>query len=81
MLRVTKLWQLKLCEKVWRELDVPSILIRMKKSWEELEEEIIKKFGVNYSNYPASVEYFIKIMKYIENRRESKSLVEDETKR
>ena len=53
----------------------------MKKSWEELEQEIIKKFGVNYSNYPASVEYFIKIMKYIEIRRESKSLVEDETKR
>ena len=51
----------------------------MKKNWEELEQEIIKKFGVNYSNYPASVEYFIKIMKYIENRRESKSLVEDET--
>ena len=60
---------------------LPPSLYQMKKSWEELEQEIIKKFGVNYSNYPASVEYFIKIMKYIENRRESKSLVEDETKR
>ena len=60
---------------------LPPSLYEMKKSWEELEQEIIKKFGVNYSNYPASVEYFIKIMKYIENRRESKSLVEDETKR
>ena len=58
---------------------LPPSLYQMKKSWEELEQEIIKKFGVNYSNYPASVEYFIKIMKYIENRRESKSLVEDET--
>ena len=56
-------------------------LYEMKKSWKELEQEIIERFGVNYSNYPASVEYFIKIMKYIENRRESKSLVEDETKR
>ena len=52
-------------------------LYEMKKSWEELEQEIIKKFGVNYSNYPASVEYFIKIMKYIEKRRESKTLVKD----
>ena len=60
---------------------LPPSLYQMKKSWEELEQEIIKKFGVNYSNYPASVEYFIKIMKYIEIRRESKSLVEDETKR
>ena len=60
---------------------LPPSLYQMKKSWEELEQEIIKKFGVNYSNYPASVEYFIKIMKYIEIRRESKSLVEDETER
>ena len=52
-------------------------LYEMKKSWEELEQEIIKQFGVNYSNYPASVEYFIKIMKYIEKRRESKTLVKD----
>ena len=52
-------------------------LYEMKKSWEELEQEIIKRFGVNYSNYPASVEYFIKIMKYIEKRRESKTLVKD----
>ena len=56
---------------------LPPSLYQMKKSWEELEQEIIKKFGVNYSNYPASVEYFIKIMKYIEIRRESKSLVKD----
>ena len=54
-------------------------LYEMKKSWEELEQLIIKRFGVNYSNYPASVEYFIKIMKYIEKRRESKSLVKDNT--
>ncbi len=54
-------------------------LYEMKKSWKELEQEIIERFGVNYSNYPASVEYFIKIMKYIENRRESKSLVKDNT--
>ena len=54
-------------------------LYKMKKSWEELEQLIIKRFGVNYSNYPASVEYFIKIMKYIEKRRESKSLVKDNT--
>ena len=58
---------------------LPPSLYQMKKSWEELEQEIIKKFGVNYSNYPASVEYFIKIMKYIEIRRESKSLVKDNT--
>jgi len=49
----------------------------MKKSWKELEQEIIKRFGKNYSNYPASVEYFIKIMKYIEKQRESKTLVKD----
>ena len=54
-------------------------LYEMKKSWEELEQLIIKRFGVNYSNYPASVEYFIKIMKYVEKRRESKSLVKDNT--
>ncbi len=54
-------------------------LYEMKKSWEELEQLIIKRFGVNYSNYPASVEYFIRIMKYIEKRRESKSLVKDNT--
>ena len=56
---------------------LPPSLYEMKKSWEELEQEIIKKFGVNYSNYPASVEYFIKIMKYIEKQRESKTLVKD----
>ena len=55
----------------------PPSLYEMKKSWKELEQEIIERFGVNYSNYPASVEYFIKIMKYIEKRRESKSLVKD----
>ena len=38
-------------------------LYKMKKSWEELEQLIIERFGKNYSNYPASVEYFIKIMK------------------
>ena len=54
-------------------------LYKMKKSWEELEQLIIERFGKNYSNYPASVEYFIKIMKYIEKRRESKSLVKDNT--
>ena len=54
-------------------------LYEMKKSWEELEQLIIKRFGVNYSNYPVSVEYFIKIMKYVEKRRESKSLVKDNT--
>ena len=52
-------------------------LYEMKKSWEELEQLIIERFGKNYSNYPASVEYFIKIMKYIEKRRESKTLVKD----
>tara|TARA_Y100001951_G_C11248181_1_gene244701 strand:+ start:610 stop:807 length:198 start_codon:yes stop_codon:yes gene_type:complete len=52
-------------------------LYKMKKSWEELEQLIIKRFGVNYSNYPASVEYFIKIMKYIEKQRESKALVKN----
>ena len=56
---------------------LPPSLYEMKKSWEELEQEIILRFGVNYSNYPASVEYFIKIMKYIEKRRGSKSLVKD----
>ncbi len=58
---------------------LPPSLYEMKKSWEELEQLIIKRFGVNYSNYPASVEYFIRIMKYIEKRRESKSLVKDNT--
>ena len=52
-------------------------LYKMKKSWKELEQEIIEKFGKNYSNYPASVEYFIKIMKYIEKQKESKTLVKD----
>ena len=52
-------------------------LYKMKKSWEELEQLIIERFGVNYSNYPASVEYFIKIMKYIEKQRESKALVKN----
>ena len=52
-------------------------LYKMKKSWEELEQLIIKRFGVNYSNYPASVEYFIKIIKYIEKQRESKDLVKN----
>jgi|TARA_B110000196_G_C21122316_1_gene653871 tyrosyl-tRNA synthetase len=55
-------------------------LYEMKKSWEELEQEIMIRFGKNYSNYPASVEYFIKIMNYIEKRKEMKSLVKDETK-
>jgi hypothetical protein len=49
----------------------------MKKSWEELEQLIIERFGKNYSNYPDSVEYFIKIMKYIAKRRESKTLVKN----
>ena len=52
-------------------------LHKMKKSWEELEQLIIERFGKNYSNYPASVEYFIKIMKYIEKQRESKTLVKN----
>ncbi len=52
-------------------------LHEMKKTWEELEQLIIEKFGKNYSNYPASVEYFIKIMKYIEKQKESKTLVKD----
>ena len=53
-------------------------LYEMKKSWEELEQLIIERFGKNYSNYPASVEYFIKIMKYIEKQRESKALVKND---
>ena len=52
-------------------------LYKMKKTWEELEQLIIEKFGKNYSNYPASVEYFIKIMKYIEKQKESKTLVKN----
>ena len=53
-------------------------LYKMKKSWEELEQLIIKRFGKNYSNYPASVENFIMIMKYIEKQRESKALVKND---
>ena len=52
-------------------------LYKMKKTWEELEQLIVEKFGKNYSNYPASVENFIKIMKYIEKQRESKALVKN----
>ena len=53
-------------------------LYKMKKSWKELEQLIIERFGKNYSNYPASVENFIKIMKYIEKQRESKALVKND---
>jgi hypothetical protein len=58
-------------------LKLPPSLYKMKKTWEELEQLIIEKFGKNYSNYPASVEYFIKIMKYIEKQKESKTLVKN----
>ena len=42
--------------------------------WEDVEKELIRLLGKNYFNYPKCVEWNIKIMKYIDKRRNTQAL-------
>ena len=42
--------------------------------WEDVEKELIRLLGKNYFNYPKCVEWNIKIMKYIDNRKKTQTL-------
>ena len=44
--------------------------------WENVEKNLIRLLGPNYSNYPKCVEWNIKVMKYLEKRKEEKKLLE-----
>ena len=54
-----------------------SISINME--WENVEKNLIRLLGPNYSNYPKCVEWNIKVMRYLDKRKKSKALekVED----
>ena len=39
--------------------------------WNELEQELVKRFGPNYHNYPMSVEIYIKLRKKVWERKRS----------
>ena len=43
--------------------------------WKEAEERLIEVLGPNYQNYPACVEWNLKIMVYIEKLQNEKALV------
>ena len=35
----------------------------MMQQWQDVEQELIKRFSPNYHNYPMSVEFYIRMMK------------------
>ena len=43
-----------------------------------MNKRLIRLIGANYSNYPKCVEWNIKLMKYLERRKEEKELLEAE---
>ena len=43
--------------------------------WEKVEKNLIRLLGPNYLNYPKCVEWNIKVMKYLEKRKEEKKLL------
>jgi hypothetical protein len=48
--------------------------------WKDLEQELVKRFGPNYHNYPMSVEFYIKLRKRIleQSKEKHKELMKDE---
>ena len=43
--------------------------------WKDIEERLIERIGPNYYNYPKSVEWNIKVMRYIDKNRKEKTLL------
>ena len=43
--------------------------------WKDIEERLIERIGPNYHNYPKSVEWNIKVMRYIDKNRKEKALL------
>jgi len=42
--------------------------------WKDVEERLIELIGVNYHNYPKSVEWNLRVMKYLDKIRNAKAL-------
>ena len=42
--------------------------------WKDVEQTLIRLIGENYINYPKCVEWNIKVMKYIDNRKKTQAL-------
>ena len=42
--------------------------------WPDIEERLIELIGVNYHNYPKSVEWNLRVMKYIDKIRKTNAL-------
>ena len=42
--------------------------------WADVEERLIELIGVNYHNYPKSVEWNLRVMKYLDKIRNAKAL-------
>ena len=45
--------------------------------WKDVEERLIERIGANYFNYPKSVEWNIRVMKYLNKIRKTKALERD----
>ena len=43
--------------------------------WKDVEERLIERIGVNYHNYPKSVEWNIKVMRYLDKNRKEKTSI------
>ena len=42
--------------------------------WKDVEERLIERIGPNYFNYPKSVKWNIRVMKYLDKIRKAKAL-------
>ena len=42
--------------------------------WKEVEQNLIRLLGANYCNYPTCVEWNIRVMKYLDNRKKIQTL-------
>ena len=42
--------------------------------WKDVEERLIELIGVNYHNYPKSVEWNLRVMKYLDKIKNAKAL-------
>ena len=42
--------------------------------WKDVEERLIRLLGPNYFNYPECVEWNIRVMKYLDNRKKIQTL-------
>ena len=43
--------------------------------WKDIEERLIERIGPNYYNYPKSVEWNIKVMRYLDKNRKDKTSI------